>query len=358
MAHRLASTADGGRRSRKGERGGPSGRGGGQAWLSFYNPWTISMWPGQAPSASCSPAPVLLTAPPYGVPPTTPAQPQLPPPGTPTTTPRSSLARGWDIASLAAAFSTMVMAPPSSNWAVDSGVPTNTPTVGTLSRSYPPFLPSLLDRRWKRFHSTGHLSRCLGSPWPFYLNDVPVASHITHNLLSVRRFTADNSCSIEFDPSGFSMKDLATRTPHARCDSSGPLYTLQPSTIGVSPPPVLVSTTSFTTWHRRLDHPRPNVMTKITNSLDLSCSKGHFEGLCHACRLGRHTRLPFTSSRAEQAFDLVHCDIWTSPVLNLSGYKYYMVILDDCSHFPWTFPLLLKSDTFTTLTHFFAWIPT
>jgi hypothetical protein len=48
-------------------------------------------------------------------------------------------------------------------------------------------------------------------------------------------------------------------------------------------------------------------MTKITSSLDLSCSRGHFEGLYHACQLGRHTHLPFTtsSSRAEQAFDLV-----------------------------------------------------
>jgi hypothetical protein len=101
-------------------------------------------------------------------------------------------------------------------------------------------------------------------------------------------------------------------------------------------------------------------MTKITSSLDPSCSRGHFEGLCHACQLGRHTRLPFTtsSSRAEQAFDLVHCDLWTSPVLSLSGYKYYLVILDDFSHFLWTFPLRLKSDTFTTLTHFFTWVST
>jgi hypothetical protein len=82
---------------------------------------------------------------------------------------------------------------------------------------------------------------------PFYLNDVLVAPHITHNLLFVRRFTTDNSCSIEFDPSGFSVKDLATRTPLARCDSVGPLYTLRPSSIVAPPPPVLVSTTTSTT---------------------------------------------------------------------------------------------------------------
>jgi hypothetical protein len=53
---------------------------------------------------------------------------------------------------------------------------------------------------------------------------------------------------------------------------------------------------------------------------------------------------------AAQPFDLVHCDLWTSPVLSLSGYKYYLVILDDFCHFLWTSPLRLKSDTFTTLT--------
>jgi hypothetical protein len=71
-------------------------------------------------------------------------------------------------------------------------------------------------------------------------------------------------------------------------------------------------------------------MTKLSSSLDSSCSRGHLEGLCHACQLGQHTRLPFTtSSRAKQSFDLVHCDLWSSPVLSISGYKYYLVILDD-----------------------------
>jgi hypothetical protein len=68
-------------------------------------------------------------------------------------------------------------------------------------------------------------------------------------------------------------------------------------------------------------------MTKLTGSLDISYSRGHFEGLCHACQLVRHTRLPFTT-RAECAFELVHCDLWTF-VLSLSGYKYYLVILND-----------------------------
>jgi hypothetical protein len=178
-----ASTTDGGPRSHKGgrgggdpSRGGPSGRGGGHAWPSFYNPWTgtIAMWPGQAPSASRPPAPALLTTPHYDMPPTPPygvpvvpqASPALLPSGTPTSTTWSPPAGGWDNASLAAAFSTMAMIPPSSDWVIDSGASYHTtPTAGTLSRSHPPFLSPILDHRWKWFHSVGHLSRCLGSPW-------------------------------------------------------------------------------------------------------------------------------------------------------------------------------------------------
>jgi hypothetical protein len=34
-----------------------------------------------------------------------------------------------------------------------------------------------------------------------------------HNLLSIRHFIADNSCSVEFDSSGLTVKDLASWRP-------------------------------------------------------------------------------------------------------------------------------------------------
>jgi hypothetical protein len=129
---RHASTTEGGRRPRKGGRGGGSssrggttGRGGGQSWLSFYNPWTdtIFMWPGQTPGASrpLTPTPALLIMPPaYGVPPydtlsTTPTPPSLQPMWTSTTTPWSLFDGGWDPNALASTYITMALAPPSSD---------------------------------------------------------------------------------------------------------------------------------------------------------------------------------------------------------------------------------------------------
>jgi hypothetical protein len=74
--------------------------------------------------------------------------------------------------------------------------------------------------------------------------------------------------------------------------------------------------------------------------------------------LGKHIRLPFSSSsnHATKAFDLIHLDLWTSPVVSVSGSKYYLIILDDFTHYSWTFPLKLKFDTFTILSNFFAYV--
>jgi hypothetical protein len=49
----------------------------------------------------------------------------------------------------------------------------------------------------------------------------------------------------------------------------------------------------------------------------------------------------------------MHLDLWTSPVVSVSSSKYYLLILDDFTHYLWTFSLKLKFDTFTTLFNFF-----
>jgi transposase InsO family protein len=101
-------------------------------------------------------------------------------------------------------------------------------------------------------------------------------------------------------------------------------------------------------------------MSKLSSSTSGSGCRGFFEHLCHACQLGRHVRLPFptSSSRAAGIFYLIHCDVWTSPVISISGYKYYLLIIDDFSHYLWTFALRQMSDTYPTLSHFFAWVST
>ena len=82
--------------------------------------------------------------------------------------------------------------------------------------------------------------------------------------------------------------------------------------------------------------------------------------LCHACQLGRHVRLPFSSSttNTHRLFELIHCDLWTSHVASVSGYKYFLVILDDFTHYLWTYPLRKKSEAFSLLSNFRAYVTT
>ncbi|GJX30189.1 ribonuclease H-like domain-containing protein [Tanacetum coccineum] len=79
---------------------------------------------------------------------------------------------------------------------------------------------------------------------PLCLNNVLITPNIVRNLISVRQFVGDNSCTVEFDPFGFSVKDFITRRVLLRCDSTGELYpVMKPSTI-----PHAFLTSQYT-WH-------------------------------------------------------------------------------------------------------------
>jgi hypothetical protein len=107
-------------------------------------------------------------------------------------------------------------------------------------------------------------------PGPFYINDALLAPNLVQSLLSICHFTTDNSCSMEFDPFDFSVKDLPTRRVPARYDSMGLLYTLPLPTLTSHTPRdisyALATTASFTTWHHRLGHLGPDVLYKLSSS--------------------------------------------------------------------------------------------
>jgi hypothetical protein len=119
----------------------------------------------------------------------------------------------------------MALTPPPTlpDWVVDSGASYHiTLDDDTLSHSHPhPSLPSSIIAG-NGFALPITLVGDLVLRGPFHLKNVLVASHNIQNLLSICRFTTTNSCSIEFDPFGLSMKDLATMTLLVSCDSSEP----------------------------------------------------------------------------------------------------------------------------------------
>jgi hypothetical protein len=122
-----------------------------------------------------------------------------------------------------------------------------------------------------------------------------------------------------------------------RCDSPGDaLYPVQPTSNATSH---FALSASVDLWHARLGHPSSTALRQIMQGFSLSCNKTESHSF-EACYLGKHVHLPFRSSStvASFLFQLIHSDVWTSPILSNSGFLYYLVILDDYSHFMWTFP--------------------
>jgi hypothetical protein len=139
----------------------------------------------------------------------------------------------WDQQSLANSFNTMTLHPSIlTDWVTDSGTSNHTtPDSGNISLFHPPnsnMSSSIVAGNGSVLPITSVGDSVL--PGPLYLNNIIIALDIIQNLLFVHQFTTDNSCSMEFDPFGLSVKDLATRNVIIKSNSSGPIYTLRLST--------------------------------------------------------------------------------------------------------------------------------
>ena len=118
---------------------------------------------------------------------------------------------GWDQQSLASAFGTVSLnQPPTTDWFFDSGATSHmTSDSSNLTHNFISRYPSSIvvgNGSLLPVTSTGTATL----PGPFSLNNVLVSPSLIKNLISVRQFTSDNNCSVEFDPAGCSVKDLAS----------------------------------------------------------------------------------------------------------------------------------------------------
>lgn len=80
--------------------------------------------------------------------------------------------------------------------------------------------------------------------------------------------------------------------------------------------------------------------------------------LCHACQLGKHTRLSFSLSQTDALFpfQVIHSDVWASPLLSHSGIEYYVIFLDQFTRFVWVYPLRKKFEVFSKFLHLCAYV--
>lgn len=126
-------------------------------------------------------------------------------------------------------------------------------------------------------------------------NNVLISPNLIKNLISVRALTRGNSVSVEFDPCDFSIKDLGTKTVLLRCDSFGISPCCGPRNDPLARHLLFSLPTNTSLWHARLGHPGDASLQRILHSFDFTCAKDD-DHTCHACRLGKHVRMPFYTS--------------------------------------------------------------
>jgi hypothetical protein len=115
-------------------------------------------------------------------------------------------------------------------------------------------------------------------------------------------------------------------------------------------------------WHRRLAHVGMKNLHKLLKGEHiLGLTNVHFEkdGVCSACQVGKQVGAHHPHKNiltTERPLELLHMDLF-SPIayISIGGSKYYLVIVDDYSHFTWVFFLQEKSQTQETLKGFLRW---
>ena len=122
------------------------------------------------------------------------------------------------------AFNTMTIGDPgAANWYKDSGATAHLASSSGMLNSV---LNDCTEKKVIVSNGSQIPITCSGSTFfssnsrDLSLKNILVAPHIIKNIISVRRFTNDNWYSVEFDPFGFTIKDLSTRRILLRSGSS------------------------------------------------------------------------------------------------------------------------------------------
>ncbi|KAM1729479.1 hypothetical protein FF2_019593 [Malus domestica] len=229
----------------------------------------------------------------------------------------------------------------SSSWLIDSGATSHiTNDISTIN-SHTPYTgeEKVYIGDGKGLSITHVGSFTLHTPTAsFKLNNVLHVPHMKHNLLFVFQFLRDNYCSLTLDSDRSVIKDRSTGKmllPGSIKDGFYPLHTVSSTGKAQSS----ITTSAFVSikapvkiWHSHLGHPSSSIFHKVianklavqgTSSVDFFCSN---------CAIAKNHKLPFkvASSSASQSLALLHCDVWgPAPVLSVSGFWYYLLLVDD-----------------------------
>ena len=248
----------------------------------------------------------------------------------------------------------------SSTWLLDSGASHHmTSDLGNLSL-HSPYSGNddvmLGDGSGLQISHTGSFSTPTYSR-PFFINNVLCVPSLEKNLISVFQLCTTNGVSVTFTPTYYQVRDLQTGT--LRLEGKPKDGTYEWPTPSSSPRPSLAfastAKTNLSDWHSRLGHPAFSILKHIVSAFNLPVSSNVLLNKpCNACSINKMHKLPFSTStlQSNHPLDIVFSDVWTSPMVSVDGFKYYVIFVDHFTRYIWLYPLKQKSQVFDVFTKF------
>ncbi|CAL8992400.1 unnamed protein product [Prunus brigantina] len=192
----------------------------------------------------------------------------------------------------------------------------------------------------------------------FRLFDVLHVPSLHKNLLSIAQFTQDSLVSITFFPWGYIIRDLKTGVVLFQGPCKDGLYPIFLQLLSTSPTALTTIVSSSSLWHRRLGHPSNKVLGTLVSQSLLGSSFRLPREHCKHCALAKSIRLSFSPIEHSTVapFDLIHSDVWMSPIASISGFRYYVLFTNDFTRYSWIFPMRLKSEVFGHFSTFVTYV--
>ena len=177
---------------------------------------------------------------------------------------------------------------------------------------------------------------------------------LTANLISVRQAIKTLNCNLIFSKNSCVFQDQATGKTIGHAKEKDGLYyfKLESGKVNarVGYPFLLLSDSStnkdqILLHHLQLGHPSFRTLSLMFPSLFKNVDLKHLH--CDICEFAKHKCVSFSPSNNKSLFPfhLMHSDVWgPSRVTNLSGARWFVTFIDDCTRVTWVFLMKQKSD--------------
>jgi hypothetical protein len=185
----------------------------------------------------------------------------------------------------------------------------------------------------------------------FLLSNIRHCPSASANLLSINKFCKDNKYWFDLIDVDFTLKDNLTGMVLRSRENGLYLIRLHPKFLNKRSgfTALLGVKTTDMVWHQQLGHPSTSIFQHLLRHQHLPLlGSVSLSNVCESCQLGKSKQLPSSESNRSSSspLQIIHSDVWTSPVPSLSGCKYYLLYIDKYNRFTWLYPIMNKSEVF------------